>query len=428
METIDLIELLNNNIKVRQLLPYSTKNLKEVELTEKNDISIKLKEMTDKQVLSKFLLDWVMQKAVQFKTNSEELEIRQIVQHLLTDLLLEMAHIDNRFTDSRLIPSGSGYEGFKMDKPDEFDFLYEFGKVDFILEETIHLIQTNDPCYVKVVVNDIKIQTKWKDFIDDNERLLNASKLRLYIVLLMQQASLTNTFRSKWWDHRHIRFNIVPYHDNCLKCGTFINQSKVGGILHVEWNGEKYHELYISIDIAPAISISNRWPSNANNYSLPIIDIDDITQWGYHIVTKADYNLCNMFAWRISFSMCEYQIFSRLNFFQSACFAILKLIRMPFEDTLTSWMWKSMFFQRLQVTKKSDWSIEQLSERVSDCLSCMWPDEITVEPHPVHSFFIQNQIIEPTDSTRGYNVKNISLALTYLRCIQRHLLRIIKSV
>ncbi|CAF1473117.1 unnamed protein product [Rotaria sp. Silwood1] len=189
-----------------------------------------------------------------------------------------MAHIDDRFSNSQLIPSGSGFEGLKVQKPDEFDFLYEFGKNDFITEETIHFVQTNDPCYIKIIVDDIRIQSKWKDFINDNENFLNASKLRLYIILLMQQASFTNMFRCKWWQHQYLRFNLVPYHENCPNCVTLINQSKVGAILHMEWNGKKYEKLHISIDIAPAISIFNQWPSNAYKHSLPVIEIDDLTQ------------------------------------------------------------------------------------------------------------------------------------------------------
>ncbi|CAF1596072.1 unnamed protein product [Rotaria magnacalcarata] len=423
----DLVDLLNNNVQIRKLLPYSTKNLQQIELSDDEDISKQLKRINDKYLLSEYLFDWILKRAVQFKTTSEESEIRNTIQKLLNDLLTAMTHIDERFCDSRLIPSGSGFEGFKMDKPDEFDFLYEFGTNDFIAESTTHFVPTNDPCYVKIAVDDIEIQSKWKDFIDNKENLLNASKLRLYIVLLMQQASFTNAFRSKWWQHDCLQFNLVPYHKNALNCGTLINQSKVGALLQVEWNGKKYQKLSISIDIAPAIPVSHQWPSGANKHSLPVIDLDDITQWGYHLVTKADYNLCDMFAWRISFSLCEYQMFSRLNLCQSACFTILKLLRMPFEDVLTSWMWKSVFFQHLQKTMKNDWDMQRLSEHVSACLSYMWPNELTVEPNPVHSFFIQHQIIDPTDATRSYNVKNIFLGLNYVKFIQKQLLRILKS-
>lgn len=151
--------------------------------------------------------------------------------------------------------------------------------------------------------------------MDQSEYLLNASKLRLYIVLLMRQASFRHTFRFKWSQHEYLRFNLAPYHQNCLNCATFINQSKVGTILDVEWKGIIYEKLHISIDIIPAIPILNDWPSNCYKHSLPIIGIDDLTQWGYHLVTKTDPNLCKMFAWRISFSLCEYQIFHRLNLY-----------------------------------------------------------------------------------------------------------------
>ncbi|CAF0885272.1 unnamed protein product [Didymodactylos carnosus] len=426
----NLIELLNNNVNIRKLLPYSTKNLKTiaVEKIKDKDIVKKLQTINNKHVLSDFLFNWVLNNSVQFIVNSEELEIRNTIKNVLNDLLIEMAHIDDRFSDSQLIPSGSGFEGFKMDKPDEFDFLYEFGKNDFIVEKTIHFIETSVPCFIKVVVDDIHIQLKWKEFIDNNEKLLNASKLRLYIVLLMQQSSFTNKFRYKWWKHQYLKFNLVPYHENCQHCLTFVNQSKVGAILHVQWNGKKYKNLHISIDIAPAIPVLNQWPSNANQHSLPVIEINDLTQWGYHVVTKADYNLSDTFSWRISFSLCEYQIFSRLNLCQSACFAILKLLRIPFEDTLTTWIWKSMFFQQLQITNKSDWDSEQLSERVSNCLSCIWPDELAIEPLSVQSFFIHTQSIDPTDATRGYNTKNIFLSLCHLKLIQKQFLRIIKNV
>ncbi len=427
MKKSDLIVLLNDNIKIRKLLPYSTKKLKQIDLISDIDITKQLETINDKHELSRYLRDWVIQKTVQFKDNSEDLEIRNTIQNLLNDLLIAMAHIDDRFSGSQLIPTGSSFEGSKMNKPDEFDFLYEFGKSDFIAEKTIHFVQTDNPCYIKIVVDDTNIQLKWKEFIDDNKKLLNASKIRLYIILLMQQASFTNKFRFIWWQHQYLRFNLVPYHENCLDCATFINQSKVGAILHVEWHGKKYEKLHISIDIAPAIHVLNQWPPNANKHSLPVIGIDDLTQWGYHVVPKADYNLCDVFSWRISFSSCEYQICFRLNFCQTACFALLKLLRMPFDDTLTSWMWKSIFFRELQITVKDDWEFELLTERVSSCLSCMWPNESTVQPQSVQSFFIQNQFIEPTDSTRGYNVENIFLGLGHLKLIQKQFLRINKS-
>lgn len=425
----DLVALLNQNVLIRKLLPYNTKRQKQIELNDDKNIVKKIGTLTTKHQLSEFLLNWVLRSAVHFKPNSEEFEIRQTVHNLLNDLLAEMAHIDDRFIDSRLIPSGSGYEGFKMDKPDEFDFLFEFGKTDFIAQENIHFEETNEPCFLKLVVHNRKIQKKWSDFIDEKENLLNASKLRLYIVLLMRQASLKNKFRIKWWHDPHLHFNIVPYHEGCPHCQVFVSQSKVGGLLHVEWNGSKYKNLSISIDVAPAIPISNQWPMIANRYPLHVIDVEDLTQWGYHLVTKADYSLCDMFAWRISFSLCEYQIFSRLNLCQSACFAVLKLLRMPYEDVLTSWMWKSMFFQHLATTKKDDWdNVEKLCERVSNCLSYMWPDELSIEPIHVQSFFIKNQIIDATDATLGYNVKNIFAALNYLKLIQRNMIKIIKSL
>lgn len=55
-----------------------------------------------------------------------------------------MKSIDDRFGDSQLTPSGSAFQGFKIEKLDEFDFLFQFGKNDFILEKRIQFLEMNN--------------------------------------------------------------------------------------------------------------------------------------------------------------------------------------------------------------------------------------------------------------------------------------------
>ena len=102
-----------------------------------------------------------------FENQSEAELIREKLEQLVSNILILVEKRDKRF-QSTLIKSGSVYEGVKVGKPDEFDFMIRLNSLSD--KASFHPCQRGEG-YVKLGAIDLD-EHDWKEFKDE-EGLFN---------------------------------------------------------------------------------------------------------------------------------------------------------------------------------------------------------------------------------------------------------------
>ena len=99
------------------------------------------------------------EKKARFEDESEAELIREKLERFVTDILVEVEKRDKRF-QSTLIQSGSVYEGVKVRRPDEFDFMI---RIDLLTDKPLfHKCDRGDG-YTKLILD----EQEWEEFKDD---------------------------------------------------------------------------------------------------------------------------------------------------------------------------------------------------------------------------------------------------------------------
>lgn len=114
-----------------------------------------------------------------FKDENEANVIRQRLERFVNNVLAEVEKRDERFQTS-LIQSGSVYEGVKVHKPDEFDFMI---RINSLSNKPFFLPCDKGDGYVKLVTED----DEWIDFKDD-EGFFNPNKLCRHFKKLINES------------------------------------------------------------------------------------------------------------------------------------------------------------------------------------------------------------------------------------------------
>ena len=241
------------------------------------------------------------------KCVEEKCLVARQVRRLVTDLAERCGELDPRMKCNVLL-TGSVAEGTKMWLPDEFDFMMELTE----LKEQCNLMNPKLP---DVTVKE-EFRSNWSDFIitDSNSFRLSPKKLKNHINSLLQKAVLGLDKRA----YPNLRFNFCSY-------GTrkdFLQTTKVGVKLLFFWLGEKYKKILISVDLTPAIPLSQQCQVGLQD---PVIrmGLDSYFHVIPYVSERHNYDLI----WRVSFSLAELKLIRSMSSKQVSLYKCLKFLR-----------------------------------------------------------------------------------------------------
>ena len=358
-------------------------------------VELKIDEETN---VVEYLLDLCEKKRMgEIHMDAEELchercEIARQTKSLVQELLNLVGSEDERFA-SEVLCTGSAFEGYRISKPDEFDFMCELVSLS---KGACEMIESDTPGFVRIRISEDHSKD-WEMFTDENG-LLDSSKIRLYLGEALQKVSKSIEISSRY----NLLYSTTCY-DRCKFCKPLIQLSKAGIKMAAIWNGIKHPMMLIDIDVTPSIHFMG-WPKCSKRPSPHVLGScqKDV---GYHVIPKQEGNDPSL--WRLSFSIVELEILQNASVTQGACYTSLKIIK----DTtlglsageyshlgnLHTYMLKTKFFEELEKScDPSMWSKNQLVNRICSILQSIAEGLSQRGDSRVESFFLP-----------GFNVINV---------------------
>ena len=229
-----------------------------------------------------------------------------------------------------VIPSGSYYEDLKVEGPDEFDFmmcLEALSKPGVCVSKDIPFRDVLDPGYVDVQIIDKASRRRWKDYISKRENL------KANVLLTRFQKLIEKAVRKR---KRLSQDKIAERVE--------IELRKIPVTIKVIWNGTKYDNYEISLDLTLCIKMAG-WPAASNicqrvDNRHPGYDFfQKAVRAGHHLVASTigesgKYQPC----WRLSFSIPEgivlNCIFKNAESASKAALKALKVLCKKHEDRM----------------------------------------------------------------------------------------------
>lgn len=313
------------------------------------------------------------ERKARFENQSEAELIREKLERLVNNILSLVEKRDKRF-QSTLIKSGSVYEGVKVGKPDEFDFMIRLNSLTD--KASFHLCHKGEG-YVKLHLD----EHEWKEFKDE-EGFFNPNLLCRHFKKLVNEslsdAEVPDGLRIQRASRELLDGSWGPVFSDLL--GNRSGQENSSGVmysethgpattLYIDWEGgESYRGLNISVDL----TLSLEYPSS----KLPVqlaklpLKVDVILQKsGFHVV-PAGFDV-----WRISFSMVEKEVLHSSPEGFKACYRILKIVRDDVSESLEldaslvpSYMFKTVLVSQLFITPGHLWEKDLWSQRTIQTL------------------------------------------------------------
>ncbi|KAJ3660807.1 hypothetical protein Zmor_005238 [Zophobas morio] len=257
--------------------------------------------------------------------------VERIIRFLIQLMKAESPAFKRLYVD--LFGGGSGYEGLKITKPDEFD-------IDILMRipepAAPVLLENNIPGYVNLKLEHFqRLQHKYpevyevmQDFVDDNNYLLTKEMKSSFMQSIFDRVMNTisnNTIQVLGSDFRISRVqNLGPAFTLTI---------------------EGLNELKISVDLVPCILLDgSQWPGEGfepNPYTSPS---------DFFIVPKSprrDVPHIDRY-WRLSFQKQEREIIFDRQWLKPTI-RVLKRIRDNFQHRISSYAIKTMFFRELKI-------------------------------------------------------------------------------
>ena len=313
------------------------------------------------------------------REHSEVKEIETRIRSFVDEIAEYIGRQDPLFKNF-VIPSGSFYEDLKVEGPDEFDFmicLEELSKPGVCVSKDIPSRPVPDPGYVHVQVAEKVTRHRWKGYISKSENL-NPDVLLARFRHLIENAvkNRKRTSRDKMGTIVYVEFRKIPV------------------TVKVMWNGTKYPNYEIAIDLTLCIRMSG-WPTASDirervarghpGYEM----FQEAFRSGHHLVASTygesgEHRPC----WRLSFSIPEgivlKGIFKDSKLVCKVALKVLKVLRKKNEDNLClfendtsysvtwafhSYVLKTMFLHEwTEFPEDSYWIKAQLRKRVKGIL------------------------------------------------------------
>ena len=326
-----------------------------------------------------------------FKDEHEADVIRQKLERLVNNILAQVEKTDRRF-QSTLIQSGSVYEGVKVGKPDEFDFMVRINSLTN--KPLFHPCEKGDG-YAKLTLD----KHEWKEF-KDKQGFFSPNLICRHFKRLVNE-SLKDTEVPEGLSIQRADQGLLdgawgPVFSDLL--GNSSGQANPSDVLYSEthgpattlymtWQGgNSYQNLTISVDLTLTLEyLIYKLPVQLTK-PLPQSVDECLQRSGFHVV-PAGFDI-----WRISFSVTEKEVlrFSPDGF--KACYRVLKIIRDVTSEGLSldpslvpSYIFKTALLSQLFTAKVHCWEEQFRSQTVDNTLEVILQ---SIEHEEIRSFFI----------------------------------------
>ena len=331
------------------------------------------------------------EKKARFEDESEAELIREKLERFVINILTEVEKRDKRFQGT-LVKSGSVYEGVKVGRPDEFDFMI---RIDSLTDKLLFHSCDKGEGYTKLILQ----EQEWEEFNDD-EGFFNPNLLSRFFKKLVN-ISLSNAERPKglvieretqeiwnetWWP---IASMLLGNGDEQESSGAMYSTETHGPAttFYIDWQGgDSYSRLRVSLDLTLTLDFQlTKLPAQLSKLAQ---EIDPVLQkCGFHVV-PAGFD-----SWRISFSLAEKEILASSPDGFKACYRVLKAVRDDISERLRwnpslipSYMLKTILLSKLFTTDRHlSWEKEYWSERIVQVLELALEG---VKEEKIPSFFI----------------------------------------
>ena len=330
-------------------------------------------------------------------------------------LLKLVAEDDQRFR-CEVLHTGSAFEGYRIGKPDEFDYMCEFKSLS---GDKCEILETDEPGFVRIQVKE-DCREEWKMFLSE-EGFLDAMKVKCFLAKTLHRKSSTPALVH---ETSKLSFHTASY-DSCVLCHPLISTSKAGIKMTVFWRGNVYKFMPIDIDITPAIHFPN-WPKSAR--VPPVHVLKGCSDVGYHVVPKSEGR--DSLLWRLSFSIAELKILQNANPVQGACYTALKIIKgqtMLRSSTqhfshlgfLHTYVLKTKFFEELERCGDLElWQEDKLTDRICSVLESTASLLSQKRSSQVESYFLPGHSIIRTEGRHFGKLVAASIKTTLRNVIE----------
>ena len=319
--------------------------------------------------------------------------------NFVEELLNIVAEDDQRF-NCEVLRTGSAFEGYRIGKPDEFDYMCELKSLS---DDKCEIIQTEEPGFVRVRVKE-NCREDWKMFLSA-DGFIDAMKVKCFLAKTLYAKCGSPGVIQKAWK---LSYNTTSY-DSCALCHPVVSTSKAGVKMTLFWRGNVYKFMPIDIDITPAIHFPD-WPKSAK--VPPSHVLSDCAAVGYHVVPKSEGG--DSLLWRLSFSIAELKILQNANPVQGACYTSLKIIKgqtaLPKSSKhffhlgkLHTYVLKMKFFEELEHCEDAElWQENKLTDRICSVLESTANLLSQKRPSQVESYFLPgHSVIREADRHFG---------------------------
>ena len=289
---------------------------------------------------------------------SEVVDIESAVVQVCYRILEEVYELDNRFKTSRVLKTGSFYDGTKIRKPNEFDLMA-------VNEELSRpgLCKAVRECpdaagFAHVVTEDQSVADRWKGITYSRE------DGRLYIVPYHQFGSVQvrfgrmvrNAYERLCSRQRQRTISTPTGTLKMIQGGT--NPVRPGCRFQLKWRSsstDAYNPLYIEVDLTFAVEVeveNDRQSARNSLYLLVPVWCFECQEHSYNNIT-----LC----WRRSFSLIEKQMFEEMGHqhIHKRCNRVLKYLKdMFYLDTdpfqISSYVIKTLVLRHEEQYKEKE--------------------------------------------------------------------------
>lgn len=122
---------------------------------------------------------------------------------------LKLVFEEDRKFNSKILSIGSVFEGYRIGKFDEFDYMCE---LEFLMDEKCEIFLIEDFGFVCVWVKE-DYREEWRMFLFE-EGFFDVLKIKYFLVEKLYVKFGLKVFVWKWWN---LSFNMISY-DFCVLC------------------------------------------------------------------------------------------------------------------------------------------------------------------------------------------------------------------
>ena len=258
---------------------------------------------------------------------SEVADIESAVVQVCYRILEEVYELDNRFKTSRVLKTGSFYDGTKIRKPNEFDLIA-------VNEELSSpgLCKAVRECpdaagFAHVLIEDKSVSDRWKGLT------YSRGDGRLYIVPYNQCGSVqvrfgemvTNAYERLCSRQRQRTISTPTGTLKMIQGGT--NPVRPGCWIQLRWwpsSADAYNPLYIGVDLTFAVEVEVENDRESARNSLYLL----VPAWCHECQEGCGHNNITL-CWKRSFSLIEKQMFEEMGHqhIHKRCNRVLKYLK-----------------------------------------------------------------------------------------------------